>query len=128
MLSHRSIGIILDDVIKDVDFEKKVLEKLKKCSKFSIYVFNVILFHHNISVKEIKEFVKRNTENLFNINVDITKQYNKRVFFMIKPLDNFEAWKIPFDNYRYMYCGDMISGIEKYSELIHYIDIKRGRR
>ena len=32
MISHRTIGIILDDVIKDIDFEKKVLEKLKECS------------------------------------------------------------------------------------------------
>ncbi len=122
MLSHRSIGIILDDVIKDVDFEKKVLEKLKKCSKFSIYVFNVILFHHNISVKEIKEFVKRNTENLFNINVDITKQFNKRAFFMIRSYYNMT------DNYRYMYIGNILDGLDQYITLMQHIKHRENGR
>ena len=123
-----SIGLILDDVIKDIRTEKKILEKLKSCRDTESRYFFTFFFHINLSPKQLKAFVKRNTDILFKLNADITKQYNKRVFFMIKPLDNFEAWKISFDNYRYMYYGDMISGIEKYSELIHYIDTKRGRR
>ena len=123
MVKHRSIGIVLDDVIKDVDFEKKVLEKLKECSKFSIHVFNVILFHYDISTKEIKAFVKRNTENLFNINVDITKQYNNRVFFMIR------SFYKKIDNYRYMYTGNILDGLNQYITLIQHIKRKEnGRR
>ena len=30
MVKHRSIGIVLDDVIKDVDFEKKSVGKVKR--------------------------------------------------------------------------------------------------
>jgi|18_taG_2_1085343.scaffolds.fasta_scaffold123394_2 hypothetical protein len=123
MVKHRSIGIVLDDVIKDVDFEKKVLEKLKECSKFSMYVFNVILFHYDIPSKEIKAFIKRNTENLFNINVDITKQYNKRVFFMIR------SFYKKIDNYRYMYTGNVLDGLNQYITLIQHIKRKEnGRR
>ncbi len=122
MLSHRSIGIILDDVIKDVDFEKKVLEKLKECSKFSIHIFKVILFHHDVPVKEIKAFVKRNTENLFNINVDITKQFNKRAFFMIRSYYNI------IDNYRYLYVGNILDGLDQYIILMQNIKRRENRR
>jgi hypothetical protein len=122
MISHRTIGIILDDVIKDVDFEKKVLEKLKECSKFSMHIFKVILFHHDVPVKEIKAFVKRNTENLFNINVDITKQFNKRAFFMIRPYYN------TTDNYRYMYVGNILDGLDQYIILIQNIKQREHRR
>ena len=122
MLSHKSIGIVLDDVIKDIDFEKKVLEKLKECSKFSLIIFKVILFHYNVPAKEIKMFVKRNTENLFNINVDITKQYKKRVFFMIRPLYN------PFDDYRYLYVGNILDGLDQYIDLMRGIKQRENRR
>ena len=119
---YKTIGIVLDDVIKDIDFEKKVLEKLKECSKFSLHVFKVILFHRDISVKEIKAFVKRNTENLFNINVDITKQFNKRAFFMIRSYYNI------IDNYRYLYVGNILDGLDQYIDLMRGIKQKKNRR
>jgi hypothetical protein len=122
MISHRTIGIILDDVIKDVNFEKKVLEKLKECSKFSMHIFKVILFYHDVPVKEIKAFVKRNTENLFNINVDITKQFNKRAFFMIRPYYN------TTDNYRYLYVGNILDGLSQYIILMQNIKHREHRR
>ena len=122
MISHRTIGIILDDVIKDVNFEKKVLEKLKECSKFSMHIFKVILFHHDVPVKEIKAFVKRNTENLFNINVDITKQFNKRAFFMIRSYYNI------IDNYRYLYVGNILDGLDQYIILMQNIKRRENRR
>ena len=122
MLLQRSIGIILDDIIKDVEFEKKVLEKLKQCSKFSLIIFKVVLFHYNVPAKEIKAFVKRNTENLFNINVDITKQHKKRVFFMIRPFYN------PFDNYRYLYVGNILDGLNQYITLMQNIKQRENRR
>tara|TARA_Y100000034_G_scaffold19994_1_gene22734 strand:- start:231 stop:602 length:372 start_codon:yes stop_codon:yes gene_type:complete len=119
---YKTIGIVLDDVIKDIDFEKKVLEKLKECSKFSLHVFKVILFHRDISVKEIKAFVKRNTENLFNINVDITKQFNKRAFFMIRSYYNI------IDNYRYLYVGNILDGLDQYIILMQNIKRRENRR
>ena len=88
-----------------------------------MYVFNVILFHYDIPSKEIKAFIKRNTENLFNINVDITKQYNKRVFFMIR------SFYKKIDNYRYMYTGNVLDGLNQYITLIQHIKRKEnGRR
>ena len=119
---YKTIGIVLDDVIKDIDFEKKVLEKLKECSKFSLHVFKVILFHRDISVKEIKAFVKRNTENLFNINVDITKQFNKRAFFMIRPYYNTTG------NYRYLYVGNILDGLDQYINLMQSIKRRENGR
>ena len=122
-----SIGLILDNVIKDIRIEKEILEKLKNCRNAESRYFFTFFFHIDLSPKQLKAFVKRNTDILFKLNADITKQYNKRVFFMIKPFD-LEVWKKSFDNYRYMYLGDIIPGIEKYSELIRYIDGKRKRR
>ena len=123
MIAERSVGIILDNLIKDIDFEKKVLEKLKGCCKFSTNAFKVVLFHYNIPSKEIKAFIKRNTESLFNIHVDITKQYNKNVFFMIRPFYK------KIDNYRYMYTGNILDGLNQYITLIQHIKQKEnGRR
>ena len=122
-----SIGLILDNVIKDIRIEKEILEKLENCRNAKSRYFFTFFFHINLSPKQLKAFVKRNTDILFKLNADITKQYNKRVFFMIKPFD-LEVWKKSFDNYRYMYFGDIIPGIEKYSELMRYINGKRGRR
>ena len=123
MLAQRSVGITLDDLIKDIDFEKKVLEKLKGCCKFSTNAFRVVLFHHNVPPKEIKEFIKRNTESLFNIHVDITKQYNTRVFFLIR------SYYKSISNYRYMYIGNILDGLNQYITLIHHIKQKEnGRR
>ncbi len=126
-MMKESIGLILDNIIKDIKIEKEILEKLRKCRDTKSRYFFTFFFHINLSPKQLKAFVKRNTDILFKLNADITKQYNKRVFFMIKPFD-LEVWKKSFDNYRYMYLGDIIPGIEKYSELIRYIDGKRKRR
>ena len=126
-MMKESIGLILDNIIKDIKIEKEILEKLKSCCDTESRYFFTFFFHINLSSKQLKAFVKRNTDILFKLNADITKQYNKRVFFMIKPFD-LEVWKKSFDNYRYMYLGDIIPGIEKYSELIRYIDGKRKRR
>ena len=99
-----------------------MLEKLKQCSKFSLIIFKVVLFHHEISAKEIKAFVKRNTENLFNINVDITKQFNKRAFFMIRSYYN------TIDNYRYLYVGNILDGLSQYITLMQNIKLRENRR
>ena len=135
MIAERSVGIILDNLIKDIDFEKKVLERLKGCCKFSTNAFKVVLFHYNIPSKEIKAFIKRNTESLFNIHVDITKQYNKRVFFMIRPerifyiRDTVVKFYKKIDNYRYMYTGNILDGLNQYITLIQHIKQKEnGRR
>ena len=123
MLTKRSVGITLDDLIKDTDFEKKVLEKLKGCCKFSTNAFRVVLYHYDVPPKEIKAFIKRNTESLFNIHVDITKQYNTRVFFLIR------SYYKPINNYRYMYVGNILDGLNQYITLMQHIRQKEnGRR
>ena len=123
MLAQRPIGIVLDDLIKDIDFEKKVLEKLKGCCKFCTYAFRVVFYHHDVPSKEIKAFIKRNTESLFNIHVYITKQYSTRVFFLIR------SYYKPINNYRYMYVGNILDGLNQYITLMQYIKQKEnGRR
>ena len=122
MLAQRPIGIILDDLIKDIDFEKKVLEKLKECCKFSTHAFRVVFYHYDVLPKEIKAFIKRNTESLFNIHVDITKQYNTKVFFLIRP------YYKSINNYRYMYVGNILDGLDQYIDLMQSIKQRENKR
>jgi len=122
-----SVGLILDNVIKDIKIEKEILEKLRKCRDIKSMYFSTFLFHINLSSKQLKAFVKRNTDILFELNADITKQYGKRVFFMIKPLD-FEVWRKLINNYRYMYVGNILDGLDQYIDLMQSIKQReRGR-
>ena len=122
-----SIGLILDNVIKDIRIEKEILEKLENCRNAKSRYFFTFFFHINLSPKQLKAFVKRNTDILFKLNADITKQYNKRVFFMIKPFD-LEVWKKSFNNYRYMYVGNILDGLDQYIILMQNIKQREHRR
>jgi hypothetical protein len=122
-----SIGLILDNVIKDIKTEREILEKLRKCRNIKSMYFSTFFFHINLSSKQLKAFVKRNTDILFKLNAGITKQYGKRVFFMIKSLD-LEAWRKSINNYRYMYVGNILDGLDQYIILMQNIKQREHRR
>ena len=126
-MMKESVGLILDNVIKDIKIEKEILEKLKKCRDIKSMYFSTLFFHINLSSKQLKAFVKRNTDILFKLNADITKQYGKRVFFMIKPLD-LEVWRKSINNYRYMYVGNILDGLDQYIILMQNIKQREHRR
>ena len=66
----------------------------------------------------------RNTDILFELNADITKQYGKRVFFMIKPLD-FEVWRKLINNYRYYLIVDNKPIVESKECTNKFIELER---
>ena len=47
-----SVGLILDNVIKDIKIEKEILEKLRKCRDIKSMYFSTFLFHINLSSKQ----------------------------------------------------------------------------
>jgi len=123
MIAKRAVGLILDDIIESRDFEKKALEKLENIRKFKEGNFSTTFFHFNVKENEIKKFIKRNTDKLFDINIEITKQYNKHVYFLIDSLERNQI-----NNFRYLYNGDIVDGLNEYTTLIHYIRNKPNRR
>ena len=68
-MKYFSLRMKLDDVIKDGDTEKMILENIRRCSKVAGKVFRVILWHENLSEKDCEEFVKRNEHLLFEVNL-----------------------------------------------------------
>ena len=59
-INHLSIRIRLEDIIKDINYEKKVLENIRRCSRLVGDQFKVVFWNINVSDKECESFVKRN--------------------------------------------------------------------
>ena len=112
---NASIGIILDKIVNREDIYN-ILNKIYECKKLTYGGFTLILFHKELSKKQIKEFIKNNKDLLFEIKTDITKQYKKRVWFYID--DEKDAGK---ENYRYKYFGKLENGFEEYKKLINHM-------
>jgi|TARA_R100001079_G_scaffold59078_1_gene30236 hypothetical protein len=111
VLNHLSLGIVLDDVVKDIDFEKQVLENIRFCRKTLGKLFKVVFLNKELSEDEVKEFFKRNKKTLFEINTKITKD-EKIVWFVIG--DFGENTK-----YRYNYRGTILKGIVEYKNIVN---------
>ena len=103
----------LDDVIKDRDTEKMILENIRRCSKVVGKVFKVIFWHENLSKKECEDFVERNKHLLFEVNTKITKQFEP-VWFLIDSVNEKSKW-------RYMSEGDITVGIVEYLNLVTHM-------
>ena len=73
MMKYYSIGMKLNDVIKDKDTEQVVLENIRRCSKIVGKTFKVVFWHVNLTEQNCKDFVKRNEHLLFEVNTKITK-------------------------------------------------------
>ena len=110
MMQYYSIGMKLNDVIKDKDTEQIVLENIRRCSKIVGKTFKVVFWHINLTEQECKDFVKRNEHLLFEVNTTITKRIIP-VWFSIGEGKG--------DRYR---CdGDILTGISQYLKIINHM-------
>ena len=118
MRTYKSVGLTLDRVVKDLDYEKLIFENLKRCYKFTGKEFKVIFWNENISEKNVKEFVKRNADLLFEFKSNITKKKNRSnfdsVWFVIEEED------CPV-SHRYQWRGSILSGLVKYFEVASFL-------
>ena len=112
-MNHLSLRINLDTVVQDTDYEKKVLENIRRCSILNRNFFKVIFWNKNLTEKECQNFVKRNEKMLFEVNTKITS--------INSPFDN--CWFLIDSNKsdkckrRYTWNGDILEGIVKYIEV-----------
>ena len=116
MMNYFSIRIKLDDVMKDLDFEQKVLENVRYARKITGKKFRVIFWNEKLTEKQCKDFVKRNEKILFEVTTKITKKFEYS-WFLIKSSGDKSTW-------RYKSESDIFKGIASYIELIKYMDTK----
>ena len=115
MMKYYSIGIKLNDVIKDKDTEQLVLENIRRCGKVVGKLFKIVFWHNGLTEKQCEDFVKRNEKLLFELNTKITKS----------PED---VWfSIGYDKGRYRFDGDILKGIVQYLQIVNHIK-KRDER
>ena len=110
MMRYYSIGIMLDDVVKDLDIEQTILENIKRCSNIVGKEFRVVFWHRNLNKKQCEDFVKRNEKLLFEVNTKITKN-KEEVWFLIGE----------GGNGRYRFDGDILEGISQYLKIINHM-------
>ena len=110
MMKYYSIGMKLNDVIKDKDTEQIVLENIRRCSKLVGKYFKVVFWNKNLTEQECKDFVKRNEHLLFEVNTQITKRIIP-VWFALG--DDREG--------RYTFDGEILDGISQYLKIINHI-------
>jgi hypothetical protein len=99
-----SLKISFDEIITEgLEYERKIMENL---FRFSNYIgskhFKVILFHKNLKEKDIKAFVSRNENMLFQINTKITST-NCEAWFTIQ-----RTQEEKLGPYRYKYVGTIM--------------------
>ena len=115
MIKYYSIGLKLNDVIKDKDTEQVVLENIRRCSKLVGKFFKVVFWHDNLTEKQCKDFIKRNEKLLFEVNTKITK-VPENVWFSIDSKNNG----------RYTFDGDILQGISQYLTIVNHIRKRDG--
>jgi len=116
MMKYYSLGMKLNDVIKDKDIEQIVLENIRRCSNIVGKFFKVVFWHVNLTEQECKDFVKRNEHLLFEVNTKITK-VQEDVWFSIGSKKS---------SGRYTFDGDILKGIVQYLEIINHIKKRDG--
>jgi len=118
MIKYYSIGMKLDDVIKNKDIEQTILENIRRCSNIVGKFFKVVFWHVNLTEQECKDFVKRNEHLLFEVNTKITKRFDN-VWFLIDS-ENEKSQG------RYRYEGDILKGIVQYLDIINHMKKRDG--
>ena len=118
MMKYYSIGMKLNDVIKDKDTEQVVLENIRRCSNIVKNQFQVVFWHDNLTEQNCKDFVKRNEHLLFEVNTKITKRFIP-VWFLIDSKNEKNTW-------RYKHNGSILSGIAEYMKLINHMKKRDG--
>ena len=109
MMKYYSIGMKLNDVIKDKDTEQVVLENIRRCSKLVGKHFKIVFCHDGLTEKQCKDFIKRNEKLLFEVNTKITK-IQEKVWFLIGDGKG-----------RYRFDGDILNGISEYIKIINHM-------
>ena len=117
MMSYYSIGMNLEDVIKDKDVEQTILENIRYCSRLVAREFKVVFWHVNLTEQNCKDFVKRNEHLLFEVNTKITK-VQEDVWFSIDSKKG---------SGRYIFDGDILQGISQYLKIINHIKKRDGK-
>ena len=117
MMKYYSIGMKLDDVIKDEDTEQVILENIRRCSNIVGKWFKVVFWHVNLTEQNCKDFVKRNEHLLFEVNTKITK-IKEDVWFFIGDGEDKAG--------RYRFDGDILNGISEYIKIINHIKKRDG--
>ena len=110
-ISHLSLRIKLDDILKNINIEQKILENIRRASKIVGNQFKIIFWNENLTEEECKEFVKRNEKLLFEVNTKITKNYGNAWFVV----DGSGKDKC---KHRYKYTGDILTGIVNYVNIV----------
>ena len=115
-----SLKISLDEIIEEgLDYERRVMENL---FRFSNYVgsqhFKVIFYHLNTNEKNIKSFVGRNENILFQINSKITSTDCQAWFTIQKNKKDISG------TYRYKYVGKIIDGLSQYFKMVKHLKDK----
>ena len=112
-----SIGLRLDDVVHDKDFEKQVFDNLRRCKRLLKTKFKVLFYHDKMSKKEIESFVIRNKDVLFELSTEITADY-KKCWFLVDDENRQGA--------RYRFQGGILPGIVQFLNLVKQLE-KMGR-
>tara|TARA_Y100000401_G_C8265845_1_gene195730 strand:- start:292 stop:654 length:363 start_codon:yes stop_codon:yes gene_type:complete len=108
-----NLRLSLDDVISDD--EQKILENIKYCSRLVGKSFKVVFWNREVSESEIKDFIKRNEEVLFNLNTKITKKtFPEHAWFLIN--SNGDKCKA-----HYSFSGSVINGIASYIKIVKHL-------
>ena len=115
MMKYYSIGMKLNDVIKDKDTEQVILENIRRCSNIVGKWFKVVFWHVNLTEQECKDFVKRNEHLLFEVNTQITKRVVPVWFAIGDGKDG-----------RYRFDGDILNGISQYLKIINHMKKRDG--
>jgi len=115
-----SLKISLDEILLEgIDYERKIMENL---FRFSNYVgsktFKVIFYHSNLKEKQIKDFVSRQENVLFQINTKITTT-ECQAWFTIQRTPGEEQGP-----YRYKYVGKIIDGFVHYFQMVKHLKKK----
>ena len=103
-----SLRLKLDDIVKDLEQEQKIIENIRYCRRIIGKEFKVIFWNQDLLENEVKNFVKRNNDILFEINTEITKEFNL-AWFVIGEEDE--------SKHRYLYKGGVLEGIANYLKL-----------
>ena len=115
-MRYYSIGMKLEDVIKNKDTEQVILENIRRCSNIVGKWFKVVFWHVNLTEQNCKDFVKRNEHLLFEVHTQITKRIVPVWFTIGEGKDG-----------RYTFDGDILQGISEYLSIIKHIHKRDGK-
>ena len=120
MQHYFSLRLKLDDIIKNEDFEKKVLENIRYCRKLLDKKFRVIFWNENLTENQCKEFINRNEHLLFEVHTLITKDFLP-VWYLIEGVGDKSKWRYKSDGYTE---DCILGGIASYIKLIKHMNEK----